>query len=82
MYKFDGEEYKLNQTIYIAYVRSIALTQDHSFLAVGTAEYYVYVYKHNGTQFNQIQRFTYSAYGAKFVSLTDDHQYLTVVSRR
>ena len=79
VYKFDGEEYKLNQTIVIGtYVRSIALTQDHSFLVVGTSGYYVYVYKHNGTQFNHLQNFTYSTGSWKFVSITDDHQYLTV----
>ena len=37
IHKFDGQKYTINQTIQISTsVRSIAMTQDHSFLAVGT----------------------------------------------
>ena len=38
----------------------------------------MYVYKHNGTQFNSVQNLTYPSGNHKFVSVTDDHQYLTV----
>ena len=54
------------------------MTQDHLFLVMGTDGYDVYVYKHNGTQFNHFQNFTYSHDSYNWVSITDDHQYLTV----
>ena len=55
------------------------MTQDHSFFVVGTKnDYYVKVYKHNGSQFNLVQTFTYVSDSEKLVSITEDHQYLTV----
>ena len=57
------------------------MTQEHSFLVVGIRGYNVYVYKHNGTQFNDFQNFTFSHPKAKLVSITDDYQYLTVTDR-
>ena len=72
----------INQTINIfSGVRSIAMTQDHSYLVVGTYGYYVHVFKHDGMEFNGFQSFNYSNGRAKFVSITDDHQYLTVTNR-
>ena len=78
VYKLEDQEYKINQTLLISnYVVEIALTQDHSFLVVGTRGN-VHVYKHNGTQFNPFQILNFSLSGHKFVSMTDDHQELTV----
>ena len=55
------------------------MTQDHLFLVVGTYGRYVYIYKHNGTQFHNSQNLYYSGgYDHKFVSITDDHKFLTV----
>ena len=59
-------------------IRNLAITPSHEFLAVGTHCYNVYVFKHDGVKFNEFQKIIFSSYGNKFVSLTDDHQYLTV----
>ena len=74
VYKFDGQEYKLNQTISIpTNVRHIAITPDHQFLVVGTHSTQAHLYKHNGSQFSFFQSIGFSLYYAQFVSITDDH---------
>ena len=55
----------------------MSMSQDE-YLIVGTNGKSVYVYKHNETQFNFIQKFTYSKSNNKMVSITDDHLRLTV----
>ena len=60
----------------------MAMTPDRSFLVLGTDGYHVYVYKHNGIQFNlPPQIINYPSSSSKFVSITNDHQYLTVSDR-
>ena len=55
------------------------MTPDRSFLVLGTYGYHVYVYKHNGIQYDHSpQIINYPTYHYKFVSITNDHQYLTV----
>ena len=39
-------------------LHQIAMSQDHSFLVVGTTGQYAYVYKHNGEKFQFTQRLT------------------------
>ena len=76
-------EYKLNQTITVSYkIRNIALTQDHSFLVIGAYNgSNVDIYKHNGSQFNMLQTLVNPKVGNIFVSITDDHSFLTVTSQ-
>ena len=55
------------------------MTPDCSFLAFGTLGYHVYVYKHNGIQFDTSpQIISYATNSYRVVSITNDHQYLTV----
>ena len=54
-------------------MRKIAITPDGTFLTVGTIVYDVYIYKHNGIQYNLFQTITYTDQGSKFPSITDDH---------
>ena len=56
----------------------LAITPDHTFLCVATSGEKVYIYKHNGILFNFLQLFTYTNKNAKFVAITDDHQYMTI----
>ena len=59
-------------------VRMISITQDHLFLVIGTMGRDVYVYKHNGTQFNILQTINFSTSRHKYVYITNNHQYLTI----
>ena len=78
-YQLNGSSYELNQTISVVDdIWTQAITPDHTFMVAGEQGYYVYVYKHNGTQFNSLQNFTYSSNYIKLVSITDDHQYFMV----
>ena len=84
VYKFDGQEYKINQTLTFTYqIRSIDITQDHIYLAVGANGYDVYIYKHNGSQFNLLQtiNFNTQSYNYNYVYISNDHKYLTVANR-
>ena len=58
------------------------MTQDHEFLAVGTYGSYAYVFKHNGTQFNLFQEIFYESFSYIWISITNDHQYLTVSEQK
>ena len=82
VYKHNGQSYLQNQTIALtAQPRSIAITADHTFLSVGDVDKSVYIYKHDGTQFNHFQTITYSNAAHRMVSITNDHQLLTVTDR-
>ena len=80
VYKLENGTYSLNQTIVTSYIVSqLAMTPDHSFLVLIFGSQ-AYVYKHNGIQFDTStpQIINYPTYYSKFVSITNDHQYLTV----
>ena len=57
------------------------MTPDHLFLVAGIYGQSTEVFKHDGSQFNKIQSIDTSAGAATFVSITDDHQFLTITSR-
>ena len=80
VYKLENETYTLKQIIKTSSkVRHLAMSPDHLFLILGTIGPLVCVYKHDGIQFNlspQMLNYFYSS--PKFVSITNDHQFLTV----
>ena len=79
VYKYNGERYVQNQTFSISYIPwHITITQDHSFLTIATNGSDVYVYKHNGSQRNLLQTFSYPSSFWKYALMTNDHQFLTV----
>ena len=61
VYKFNGNHFVFNQTVSTPFtVRHIAMAQDHKFLVVGSFGYEIYVYSHNGSQYNRVQSFSSS----------------------
>ena len=59
----------------------MALPSDYAYLVLGESGQNVYVYKYDGTRFNSFQTITLSGSGSKYVSITNDHQLLTVSDR-
>ena len=56
------------------------MTPDHQFLIVAMSGRNIYILKHNGAEFDSAnsQVLTYPVYDQRWVSITEDHQYLTV----
>ena len=59
----------------------MALPSDYAYLVLGESGQNVYVYKYDGTRFNSFQTITLSGSGSKYVSITNDHQLLTISDR-
>ena len=52
VYQFNETQFSISQVIDVTgEVSSVGLTNDHEMLAVSSASY-VFIYKHNGSQFN------------------------------